>query len=365
MSNESVPRPEYPRPQLRRDRWRTLNGQWEFEFDHGTSGRARGLPTADSLDGEITVPFAPESERSGVGHTDFVDAVWYRREVELDEANLADRLLLHFGAVDYEAEVWVNGESVGTHRGGYTPFTFDVTDAARVGTNVVTVCAEDDVRSGLQPAGKQSQQYASHDAKYTRVTGIWQSVWLEPVPKTYVANLTFEPDPENNALHVEIKFKGEVRAGEVVATAAFAGDDVGEATVETDGAYAAFTLELDETHLWTPDEPRLYDLEIDFRGDGETVDAVTSYFGLRSVTFGDDCVYLNGEPVFQRLVLDQGYYPDGLYTAPSDEALRRDIEIAKEMGFNGARLGTVNLDRRSTSRRTVSASYLWFRPRVR
>lgn len=338
MTDDSVPRPEYPRPQLRRDRWRTLNGQWAFEIDHGASGRARGLPTADSLTDEITVPFAPESELSGVEDTDFMDAIWYRREFELDEDDFAERLLLHFEAVDYAAEVWVNSESVGTHRGGYTPFAFDVTDAARVGTNVVTVCAEDDVRSGLQPAGKQSQQYASQGATYTRVTGIWQPVWLEPVPETYVETLRFEPDPENDALHVEVAFDGPVWAGEVTATATFEESVVGKTTVATDGAFTAFTLPVDETHPWTPDDPNLYDLDIEYAVDGETVDAVESYFGLRSVTLGDDRVYLNGEPLFQRLVLDQGYYPDGLYTAPSDEALRQDVELGKEMGFNGARL---------------------------
>jgi len=311
VSDDSVPRPEYPRPQLRRDEWRTLNGEWEFEIDHGASGRARGLPTADALADEITVPFAPESELSGIEHTDFMDAVWYRREVELTEEDLADRLHLHFGAVDYEAEVWVNGESVGTHRGGYTPFTFDVTDAASTGTNLVTVCAEDDVRSERQPAGKQSQQYAPEGAKYTRVTGIWQPVWLEPVPETYVESLQFEPDPENDALHAEVAFGGPPRAGKVTATATFDGDVVGETTVGTDGAFATFSLDVDETHLWMPGDPQLYDLEIEYAVDGQTRDRVESYVGLRSVTLGDECVYVNGEPIFQRLVLDQGYYPDG------------------------------------------------------
>lgn len=336
--DESIPRPEHPRPQLRRETWHNLNGEWEFEIDHGASGRARGLPEAESLAETITVPFAPESELSGVEHTDFMDAVWYRREIEVPERFLDGRLLLRFGAVDYEAEVWVNGTSVGTHRGGYTPFAFDITEAVESGPNVVTVCAEDDVRSTLQPAGKQSQQYASHGAKYTRVTGIWQTVWLEPVSETHVDALRFQPDPENDTLHAEVELAGAVRTGTLTATATFDEDVVGETTVATDGRFAAFSLALDETHVWTPDEPSLYDLDVELAVDGETVDTVESYFGLRSVTLGDDCVYLNGEPVFQRLVLDQGYYPDGLYTAPSDEALRGDIERSLKLGFDGARL---------------------------
>ena len=335
---DSTPRPEYPRPQLRRDSWHNLNGEWEFEIDHGASGRARDLPDAESLGETITVPFPPESELSGVEHTDFIDAVWYRREFDVPQRFLDGRLHLRFGAVDYETEVWVNGTSVGTHRGGYTPFAFDVTDAVEPGTNVVTICAEDDVRSTLQPAGKQSQEYDSHGPKYTRVTGIWQTVWLEPVPETYVENLRFQPDPENDTLHAEVELSGAAQRGTLTATATFDDEPVGETTVVTDGTYAAFTLPIDETHPWTPENPNLYDLAVELAVGGDPIDTVESYFGLRSVTLGDNCVYLNGKPVFQRLVLDQGYYPDGVYTAPSDAALREDIERSLELGFNGARL---------------------------
>jgi beta-galactosidase/beta-glucuronidase len=194
------------------------------------------------------------------------------------------------------------------------------------------------VRSGRQPAGKQSTEYESHDVHYTRVTGIWQSVWLESVPETYVDGLDLEPDPATGAVHVEVSLEGRLQPGTIHATATLGDDVVGETSVHTDGATAAFTLEVTETERWTPEQPTLYDLAFDYRVDGQTVDAVESYVGLRSVTLGEECVYLNGEPVFHRLVLDQGYYPEGLYTAPSDDALARDIELAKAMGFNGARL---------------------------
>ena len=338
MANDPTPRPEYPRPQLRREDWLNCNGVWSFEIDHGVSGRARGLSEADELADEITVPFPPESELSGVGHTDFMDAVWYRREVSIPEEWFDQRVRLHFGAVDYESEVWVNGESVGTHRGGYTPFSFDITDSATPGTNVITVCARDDTRSDIQPSGKQSQRYESHGPYYSRVTGIWQTVWIEPVPETHIDSLRFEPDPHNGVLHAEIRLSAPMNDGELQTTAQLDGTTVGTATVEVDGRHAHVVLEVDDVCQWWPDDPVLYDLDLKLLQNGERIDATESYFGLRSVTLGDECVYINDEPLFQRLVLDQGYYPDGLYTAPSDEALANDIEIAKAVGFNGARL---------------------------
>jgi beta-galactosidase/beta-glucuronidase len=337
MTTTDTPRSEYPRPQLRRDEWQCLNGEWGFERDLGKSGRARGLPATDALAETITVPFPPESDLSGIGERDFMKSVWYQREIDVSNEWFDGRILLHFGAIDYESEVWINGESIGIHRGGYTPFTLDITDAVSAGTNVVTVCVRDEVRSGKQAAGKQSRSYESHGANYTRVTGIWQTVWLEPVPETYIEDLRLTPDIDNECLHGEVTLAGDSRDMCVGACAAFDGQEVGSVDVSVAGDHAMFTLDLDEVHPWSPDDPALYDLTVTlFRGDA--VDTVESYFGLRSIAVEEGVVYLNGEPVFQRLVLDQGYYPDGLYTAPSDEALRRDIEIGKKLGFNGARL---------------------------
>jgi len=333
-----VPRPEYPRPQRRREEWQTLNGEWQFEIDHGKSGRARGLPSADSLEGTITVPFPPESERSGVEHRDFMDTVWYRREVDIPQSYLDEDLLLHFGAADYETEVWVNGESVGSHRGGYTPFSFNIAAAASPGTNVVTVCVRDEVRTGEQPAGKQSQRYESHGPIYTRITGIWQPVWLEPVREARIEALTVDPNLEDGRFHVEAEVTHAARGAELAIETSFEGAPVGTAEATVESGAVRCVVELDETHPWTPEEPNLYDLDITLSDEGEELDAVESYAGLRSVSFEDGVVYLNGEPRFQRLVLDQGYYPDGLYTAPSDAALVRDIELGKECGFDGARL---------------------------
>ena len=180
----NIPRPEYPRPQFRRPTWLNLNGPWQFEIDHGASGRARGLIEKDPLDQTIQVPFCPESQLSGIGYKDFMAAVWYRRTFTLPEEALEGRVLLHFGAVDYQAEAWVNGKSVGVHSGGYASFTFDITEAAVAGENTLVVCADDKQREGRQPFGKQSDRYKSYACSYTRTTGIWQTVWVEWVPDT-------------------------------------------------------------------------------------------------------------------------------------------------------------------------------------
>ncbi len=188
-------RAEHPRPQFMRENWRNLNGTWDFEFDHGDSGLARGLAAPDAaFSHQIQVPFCPQSKLSGIGYTDFMQAVWYRREIELTEAELAGRVFIHFGAVDYSAEVFVNGKSVGTHKGGYVSFKFDITDFVHEGKNTISLCARDDERNRLIPSGKQSMQYASRGCHYTRTTGIWQTVWLEFVPQSYIKSAKFYPD---------------------------------------------------------------------------------------------------------------------------------------------------------------------------
>ncbi len=335
---EVVPRPEYPRPQMVRGEWLNLNGEWEFEIDHGNSGKDRGLMQADRLEGRIIVPFCPESRLSGVHHKDFMTSVWYRRTVEIPDHWGGGCVLLHFGAVDYEAEIWVNGRSAGTHRGGYTSFSFDITSLLRVGANVITVHARDDTRSRRQPKGKQSIRYHSFECEYTRTTGIWQTVWLERVPQRYISDFRVIPDPGNACVHLEAECRGIGSAARLLSVEAyFDGKQVGSGQVVVTGQMARMTLHLTEAHLWEPGNPALYDLKLRLSGDGEEADEIDSYFGLRTVTWDDTVIRVNGAPVFQRLVLDQGYYPDGVYTAPTDDELRRDIELAMEMGFNGAR----------------------------
>ena len=326
----SLPRPEHPQPQMERSAWRSLNGAWQFAFDFGRSGLDRHFERRDALDTTITVPFCPESVLSGVHYTDFIPAVWYARAFTLTPEELSGRVLLHFGAVDYEAHVFVNGEPAGTHRGGYTSFCFDITDLCRAGENRLSVYAEDDNRSGKQPHGKQCESFDSQGCDYTRTTGIWQTVWLEFVPETYIQSVQYYSNITEGTLLVQAKLCG---AGTFTVKASFEGRPCGEASARAENGFAAVTLPLSEMHLWDVGRGNLYDLTLTFGGD-----SVKSYAGMREVRIEGRSVLLNGRPVFQRLVLDQGFYPDGIYTAPDDSALVRDIELSLAAGFNGARL---------------------------
>ena len=326
----SLPRPEHPQPQMERSAWRSLNGAWQFAFDFGRSGLDRHFERRDALDTTITVPFCPESVLSGVHYTDFIPAVWYARAFTLTPEELSGRVLLHFGAVDYEAHVFVNGEPAGTHRGGYTSFCFDITDLCRAGENRLSVYAEDDNRSGKQPHGKQCESFDSQGCDYTRTTGIWQTVWLEFVPETYIQSVQYYSNITEGTLLVQAKLCG---AGTFTVKASFEGRPCGEASARAENGFAAVTLPLSELHLWDVGRGNLYDLTLTFGGD-----SVKSYAGMREVRIEGRSVLLNGRPVFQRLVLDQGFYPDGIYTAPDESALVRDIELSLAAGFNGARL---------------------------
>ena len=329
MSN--IPRKEYPRPQFVRENWMNLNGTWAFEIDNGRSGEARGLQkVGTALSGEITVPFCPESELSGVQHTDFMYGVWYKRTVTVTEKQLKGRAVLHFGAVDYCVKVFVNGELAGTHKGGYVSFEFDVTALLKAGENEIAVYAEDNTRDRLIPSGKQSEQYNSYGCFYTRTTGIWQTVWLEFTPKAYISRVQYYPNITAGTVTVTAELVGTAN---LTVTTSFEGKEMGSYTAENACGTHTFTIKLSEKHLWDVGCGNLYDVAFAF---GE--DNVTSYFGLREVRLDGHKFRINGRSVFQRLVLDQGFYPDGIYTAPSDEALENDIKLSLAVGFNGARL---------------------------
>ena len=325
----TIPRSEHPDPQFQRKDWLNLNGEWDFEFDFGNSGLRAGVLEKDEWSRKINVPFCPESKLSGIEYTDFIAAVWYRKSVTVTEAQLEGRVLIHFGAVDYETYLYVNGEKAGYHKGGYTSFTFDITEFLTAGENVIAVNARDDVRDPLVPRGKQSELYNSHGCDYTRTTGIWQTVWLEFVPKAYVKSFKLFPDTVNATLGVSAVVEGE---GAFKAEAFYDGRLVGSFE-KTAAGFVSGDIKLSETHLWEVGCGRLYDLKITFGGD-----EISSYFGLRDIRIDGYKVLINGKSVFQRLVLDQGFYADGIYTAPSDEALEKDIRLSLAVGFNGARL---------------------------
>ncbi len=332
----AVPRPEYPRPQFRRDDWLCLNGPWQFEVDAGDSGLERGL-VGGELSGTITVPFCPESALSGVGNLDYMWAVWYCRTVDVPAAWAGRQVLLHFGAVDYDATVWVNGREVGRHRGGYTPFTVPL-PVGGGGQATVVVRARDDVRLSA-PHGKQSRAFANAGCDYHRTTGIWQTVWLEPVPATYLKRPRVTPDVANGTLGFDCPIVGDRGGMHLRVAVSAAGKVVASTTVPADKDFSpSARVQLPSPRPWSIEDPFLYDVRFELSRDGQVVDALDSYAGLRGVTIEGKAVKLNGKAVFQRLVLDQGFYPDGLYTAATDQALVDDITLSMAAGFNGARL---------------------------
>lgn len=324
-----IPRPEYPRPQFVRSRWCNLNGEWQFEIDSARSGEERGMQNEGvALSGSITVPFCPESKLSGVQNKDFMCGVWYKRNVTLQKGD--DKTLLHFGAVDYHCRAFVNGTFVGEHKGGYASFTFDITDALRDGENEITVYAQDDNRNRLIPSGKQCAAYQSRGAQYTRTTGIWQTVWLEFLPTTHIRSVKYYPNIADGSVTVEASLCG---SGDFACHISFEGKPMGDYAVSNAAGILSFTVPLREKYLWEVGKGNLYDVQFYFGTDN-----VQSYFGLREVRLDGHKFLINGKSVFQRLILDQGFYPDGIYTAPTDTELLGDIERSLALGFNGARL---------------------------
>ena len=336
---------EYPRPQMVRDRWMNLNGTWEFEYDFGNSGIDREFQKRDKFSEKILVPFCPESELSGHGYKDFMNSVWYRRNFKVPSDWNGGHILLNFEAVDYECRVWVNGVLACTHKGGYTPFSADITNLLSEGENIIVVNAKDDCRTGKQPAGKQIPSYYSKYCRYTRVTGIWQTVWLEHVPITYVKSYHITSDIYNSKADLTVFFNDATEEKEITVKATYEGKVMGEITAKTYSGVLQFSVPLEELYLWEPLDAKLYDLEISLVSNNE-VDRISGYFGMRSLRINDKCILINDKPVFQKLVLDQGYYPKGIYTAKNDEELKRDIELSIKLGFNGARMHQKVFERR-------------------
>ena len=338
-ASAAVPRPEHPRPDAFRDNWLSLNGEWQFEIDAKDDGEARGLISGHELNSKIIVPFCPESKLSGlgIGNTQYLNRVWYRRTVEVPEAMKGKRVLLHFGGVDYKTWVYVNGEMVGTHLGENAAFAFEITPLLKPGSNEIVVRVHDDLRSGLQPGGKQAPD-KSGGCMYTRTTGIWQTVWLEAVGSSYVENVSVVPDPEHSRVLIEASVNGVDDDVKLEAEAFADGKSVGKDSSSGTWRNQRLVLNLNEKKLWQPGAPFLYDLKFTLTRDGKTLDELKSYFGLRTVKIQGRRILINGKPVFQRTILDQGFYPKGVWTAPSEEALKHDIELSMAAGYNGARL---------------------------
>lgn len=338
MSN-SIPRPEHPRPQFVRNAWLNLNGRWTYAFDWGKSGRQRGLAASKGFDGSITVPFCSESRLSGVGYTDFIEMMWYHRPIEIPVDWAGQRVWLRFGAVDYESEVFIDGVSVGRHWGGTSSFGYDITTRVTPGQiHDLVVYVRDETRSGVQPGGKQCPDYASRGCHYTRTTGIWQTVWLEAVPSFGLEDVQIIPDLDGARFVLVPRFYAVKRGLRFRATLFDGSTQVSQVEIPAGNALPC-SLPVKAPRPWSPADPFLYGLRFEVIDvNGSILDAVESYAGLRKVHIEGNQVFLNNEPFYLRLVLDQGFYPDGIWTAPSDAALRQDIELSMAAGFNGARL---------------------------
>lgn len=328
--NSANPLPEYPRPQMVRDQWQNLNGMWSYTVQ----SKGEGLPSR--YEGKILVPFAIESALSGVGKNVGEDKeLWYSTRFTLPKNQRKGKVLLHFGAVDWEAEVFVNGKSVGSHRGGYDPFTFNISEFLTAGKQQeLTVRVWDPTDKGPQPRGKQIKN--PHGIWYTPVTGIWQTVWLETVPTNYIESLRNTADIDKASLTVRAKVSQEGKDQKIKLKVFKEGELVAEREAPV-GEDAVVTL--DDPLLWSPDQPFLYDLEVALLKGNKTLDQVKSYAAMRKISRGADAqgiqrLLLNNEFLFQYGPLDQGWWPDGLYTAPTDEALLFDIQETKNMGFN-------------------------------
>ena len=317
--------PQYPRPQMVRSNWTNLNGMWDYAITSDRSSKPA------KWDGEILVPFAAESALSGVKKTVLPEQLlWYRRSFQAPHSS-SNRILLHFDAVDWQSTVWVNGTKLGMHTGGNDPFTYDITDAVKSGSNELIVKVFDPTDNGYQPKGKQVLKPGG--IMYTAVTGIWQTVWLESVPTDYIKSLKIVPDLDNNAVNITVN-ASVLRMVQI--TASFKGKEV---AVKKAMAGSPTTLKINNPVLWDAGKPNLYDLEVKLLNDNKTVDSVTSYFGMRKIEVKKDDdglnrLFLNNRPLFQYGPLDQGWWPDGLYTPPTEEAMIYDIKITQDFGMN-------------------------------
>ncbi|WP_171718493.1 glycoside hydrolase family 2 protein [Paenibacillus phytohabitans] len=352
MTNQQ--RAEYPRPQFVRDNWVNLNGEWEFAFDDDNAGTREQWHLGNKpLARRIQVPFAFQSSLSGIGDPGFHDIVWYRRELEIPESFVDQEILLHFGAVDYEASVWLNGILVAKHEGGHTPFHTGISAAlAPAGQpNILVVKAVDYSKDVTLPRGKQYWKSDSASIFYTRTTGIWQTVWMEAVSSVYLGKVKLTPDIDRKSIEIRSFIKGALTSnGELNSDSlklqveiTFEGQPISGDVYSVRNPEESRSITLSDFndhghgHWWSPEQPNLYDVTFTLLDGGKVLDQVTSYFGMRKISVESGRLSLNNRPYFMKLVLDQGYFPDGNLTPPSDEAIRRDVELTKEMGFNGAR----------------------------
>lgn len=334
-----IPRPEYPRPQFERSEWLNLNGAWTYRFDFGNSGLEQNFHKSGGFEDEIIVPFCPESKLSGVEYKDFINHIWYHRSITIPGEWKNKRVQLNFGAVDYLCEVYINGTFIGRHYGGTSSFSFNISKHVNSGeTYDLVVHATDHTRSGEQNLGKQSKKFQPRRTRYTRTTGIWQTVWMEAVSENGLKNCRILPDIDQKKIDfVPQYYKTPENGFFRITIIDHNGKPIKKVFEAINGKVCS--IKLPEIRQWSPEDPYLYDIKLEVLDHQMlAVDEVKSYTGMRKIHIEGNQVYLNNKPLYQRLVLDQGFYPDGVWTAPDDASLKRDIELSMAAGFNGARL---------------------------
>jgi len=344
----TTPRPEYPRPQFVREQWYNLNGEWDFQLDPSNTGLDQKWFASPVFTDKIVVPYAYLAPLSKVKDKTPSDWCWYSRKFVVPDAMCGKQIILHFGAVDYECQVYLNGKMVGTHEGGHTPFAFNITPYLGDREQTLTLRVYDPLYSESIPRGKQNWIGQSNSIWYTTTTGIWQTVWLEAVEKTYIKNVRFTPDVDNGNVAIEATIGGDYKVAVLDIDISFKGEQIVQSQITTTDDTIRTTLSLYSGKVfngvfhhigmaWSPENPQLFDVTFKLNTDDKTVDEVSSYFGLRKIHTENGKILLNNRPYYQKLVLDQGYWPEGLLTAPTDEDYIKDIKLTKEMGFNGAR----------------------------
>ncbi len=342
----TVYRAEYPRPDFVRKEWLSLNGTWDFAFADGAADR-KYVGDAEAFDRKIEVPFVFQSQLSGIGDTSPHEVVWYRREFTVPKEWQGQQIKLHFGAVDYESTVWVNGQFAGTNKGGYVPFSFDITELLVDGTNTLVVQVIDRDRTD-QPKGKQSANLDNWGCWYTRTTGIWQSVWLEPVASTHISHLRVVPDIDNQVVDIEYYIAGITEDLTVQFDVTLNGELVSSTSFPVSVKYSHYSdltprsenrvrVSVPDCQLWSPENPVLYDLKIILSKGESAVDTADTYFGMRKVEARGNKIYLNNRPYYLRMVLDQGFWPTGICTPEKAADYEWDVQFMKDCGFNGVR----------------------------
>ena len=340
--NTSTPRMEFPRPDFERNDWYNLNGQWEFEFDDENEGERENWQRGKAFSKRIMVPFCFQSELSGIYDTGLHEVLWYKRTFDFPESFRGKRILLNFGAVDFFAKVWINGEYIGCHKGGHVPFKFDIANYLKDRDNTIVVRVEDRYDT-VQPRGKQYWKQKPDRCWYTSTSGIWQTVWLEAVGEVYIDKIRLTPDIDKGNVLLEMFLDSIPYEMNMEISVSYKNKIIRKLGMNISDRITKQTIDIkeedyiDEIHHWTPDCPNLYDVELRLTCNEQELDCVKSYFGMRKISVDGDMILLNNRPLYQKLVLDQGYWPESLITPPSDEAIKFDIEMTKRLGFNGAR----------------------------